>query len=59
MLLRVLWECAALYGLYDIELEDQRTLELKMKNKVKKLQPKKQKMVGKINDKSNNTRNRH
>ena len=49
----------ALYGLYDIELEDQRKLELKMKNKVKKLQPKKQKMVGKINDKSNNTRNRH
>ena len=46
----------ALYELYNIELEDQRKLELKLKNKVKKLHPKKQKKLGKINDKSSNNK---
>ena len=50
------------YDIYNIDLEEQRKLELKLKaeqNKVKKIQPRRLEMRKKIIKKSNNTKNHY
>ena len=50
------------YDIYNIDLEEQRKLELKLKaeqNKLKKIQPRRLEMRKKIIKKSNNTKNHY